>query len=568
MNLRLQMLVIGVFILNSAAWRCSKPGRFRNPDEDETSCELYVTCIPNPDGTFEIKNDQCNIGNMFSAKYQRCITGDSCDNLEDFYAIEYECKECGKFVNVKSQDCRQFVNCLKTKDPGVFIPVKQSCPNNQVFSAKTLSCVDENDYQCPPIVLKSLSDFVCLNVGKYPDESVPNCRGYRLCSKLRNGTMVSKNFLCEKDHIFSEIERKCVTSDIYDCPDDGNHDFKCSAVGRYPDKLSKTCETFYNCFQNSEGELKATLLTCSRGNIFSAITSKCVSTSEYVCPIAHVELELLDHHTVSAIKRLTEEEEIAACAESGRFPNENDQCETYYLCSRDPQANWFKVIAHCPPESLFSPEQKRCVSINDYACPITTTQSFSVTDSAFEESSIECIGAGRVSNREDDTCRTYYLCSLNLKNVLTSALFICPENSVFSTKQNKCVPNETYTCASFIETTITPEISDESGDGIDIVNSDQVDQSSASNTSLFSEYPISYVYVKTESTTSTLPTNYKYPCTATGRFADMNSADCRSYFLCTEYKSGTILSVHLHCPSGMVFSRNESKCVVSTKYLC
>ncbi|XP_058442728.1 uncharacterized protein LOC131425134 [Malaya genurostris] len=572
MNQQMQVLIIFSLISNIIAHECSKPGRFRDPDEEEGNCELYVTCLPNADGTFEMRNDQCNPGSLFSAKYQRCIVGEACDSLEDFYSIEYECKECGKYVNIKSQDCRQFVNCLKTKDPGVYIPIKQNCPKDQVFSAKTLSCVDESEYQCPPIVLKFLSDFVCLDVGRYPDESIPNCHGYRLCSKLRNGTLVSKNFLCENNTIFSEIERSCVSSDSYDCPDDGNNDFICPGVGRYPDKISKTCETYHNCVLNSKGILRPTVSTCPGGTIFSAITSKCVSSSEYVCPTQLAEIEQFAQHadnepsTIS--KQATNEEKTAVCSKSGRFANEDDElCETYYICSRDLQGNWFKVIERCPSGSLFSYELERCVSDADFVCFVQATE-FSLTTST-EVNHFECIGAERVPNNEDITCKTYYLCSLNSNNTLSRVLFTCPQDLVFSSQLNKCVKDSDRLHCSNELSSVSSDNSDESGDGLDSTTNYQGVSEMIPTIETVSDL-LTLASNKNQilHTTTTLTTTYEYPCTATGRFADINSVNCRSYFLCTDDKSGGIISVHLNCPSGMVFSRNENKCVVSTKYLC
>lgn len=551
------------------AWQCSRPGRFRDPEEEPESCNLYVTCIPDGEGSFTLRNDQCSSGNLFSEKYQRCISGESCDSLEDFYSIEYECKECGKFVNVKSQDCRQFVNCLKTKDPGVFVPIKQNCPKEQVFSAKTLTCVDESDYQCPPKVLKFLSDFVCLGVGQYPDESVPNCQGYRLCSKLKNGTLVSENFLCENDFIYSETEQKCVSPDNYDCPDDGNSDFECPGVGRYPDKVSKTCETYYNCVQNSRGELKSTLSTCPGGTMFSAITSKCVSASEYVCPTALAELDLFEQQSTNEpgiARRIADETEINDCSNSGRLANENDQmCKTYFLCSRDPDGNWFKQLVRCPSGTVFSSERKRCLDNTEFTCPTSTTEELPTlpTTTTVEVQQEECVGAGRSPNTEDVTCKTFYLCSLNSDNELVRALFRCPEGSIFSTETNKCVKNDgTHGDCSGDHDASIEDSFDQSGDGLDPTIKPEVPQ--------VTESPPATETVETTVNTITIvaTASYEYPCTATGRFADINSIDCRSYFLCAEDDTGTIVSTHLHCPSGMVFSRNSNKCVASTRNLC
>ncbi|XP_055615038.1 uncharacterized protein LOC129761346 [Toxorhynchites rutilus septentrionalis] len=569
-------IIFGLIVVNVFSWECTKPGRFPDP-EDSEGCDNYVTCIPNSGGSFELRTDQCNPGSLFSAKYQRCIVGDSCDELEDFYSIEYDCSECGKFVNVHSHDCRQFVNCLKTKDPGVFVAIKQSCPKAQVFSSKSLSCVNESEYQCPPVALKFLSDFVCLDVGKYPDESVPNCKGYRLCSKLRNGTLVSNNYLCENSFVFSEVEKKCVSHVDYDCPDDSNYSFVCPGIGQYPDAVSKTCETFHNCVENSKGQLESTLSTCLEGDIFSAIASKCVSKLEYVCPRALTELKLLDQYAEDGpinVRPLSSDLEISLCVESGRFSNDEDErCETYNLCSRDAQDNWFKVIVRCPSGTLFSSEKKRCVDNEAFVCSTMTTELLLPSTSdlpTVELNTYECVEGGAIANADDNTCKTYYLCSLNSENILTQALFICPHESLFSTLLNKCVKDDgTFQCHGTTQLAALDN-SDVSGDGIDttviiqstVVDSGQIEVPSLTKSDTPSDSQVTIL-------TTTIPaSSYTYPCTATGRFADINSEDCGSYFLCKEDKSGSIVSVHLNCPSGMVFSRNNNKCIISDKYLC
>ncbi|XP_055607991.1 uncharacterized protein LOC129755491 [Uranotaenia lowii] len=557
------------------SWECKRPGRFRDPEESQDSCELYVTCIPDPDEGFTMRNDQCASGYRFSPKYQRCLLGETCDNLEDFYSIEYQCKECGKFVNVKSQDCRQFVNCLRTTDPGVYIPIKQNCPKGQLFSAKSLTCVDKSEYQCPSAVLKFLSDFVCLGTGMYPDESVRNCRGYRLCSKDENEKLESKSFLCENYTIFSETEHKCVPADQYDCPDDD--DFICPGIGRYPDKSSKMCETYHNCYENSEKKVRSMLFTCPGKTIFSAITSKCVAPSEYVCPSTWAELEI-------------SEEEDAVCQRSGRFSNENDtRCETYFLCTKNTKGSWIKVQLRCPAGNVFSTISNRCVHASNFSCPgspATTTIEIVVSTTAptstemvtptttflpvpvettVREDRPECEGAGRFHNTNDDTCTTYYLCALSSENILTRTLLSCPEGTLFSIDLNRCIQVDGHDeCVSGILTVTTPVFYyEQSGDGLD--NTDSVSQSSQSGSE---DNEIDELAAIPTTITTILATYYEYPCTTTGRFADINSVDCKSYFLCKENYPGSITSLHLNCPEGMVFSRNINKCVISTKYLC
>uniref|UniRef100_A0A182N0N3 Chitin-binding type-2 domain-containing protein n=1 Tax=Anopheles dirus TaxID=7168 RepID=A0A182N0N3_9DIPT len=617
-------------------WRCQRAGRFANPKDP--SCRTYVTCIPAGDA-FILRHDECGATALFSGRYQRCITGSDCAALDDFYAIEYACDECGKFALAGSTDCRQFVNCLKTKDPGVFVPIRQSCPVGRLFSAAAHACVPEEELECsptpppPPTTTTEvapvpsatfagghLPDFVCLGPGRFPDESVPHCRGYRWCTDDgTDGRLVSRSFLCEPGRVFSETEHGCVPAGSYPCPDDdvGPDRFRCVAVGRFPDRSAAGCERYFDCQRTASGTLRATLGQCPPGTVFSWLTTRCVPGAEYVCPVAAL------GETVAVVLPAVSSRERAPrtrCSSSGRFANEADvHCRTYSICTRDARGRWVRVLVRCPAGTVFSRDASRCVGSETLPPPACTTPGTSTVastskvpiapdddpDSGYAESGeeLECSEPDRLlPNPTDRTCRTYFGCrwdeATGRGRRLRLQLLVCSAGTRFSTSEARCVP------------TLEPApVDDPSDDGSSEdrtvlcsepeLGSGEPPLEAWSPTSTTVATAISRPTDPTppEQSTTTQPTvperiapqdgigddaggggigsiSYsgpapEYPCTATGRFADINSVDCRSYFLCKlPHPSGSLVSVHLTCPDGMVFSRNVNKCVVSNRHVC
>uniref|UniRef100_A0A182R247 Chitin-binding type-2 domain-containing protein n=1 Tax=Anopheles funestus TaxID=62324 RepID=A0A182R247_ANOFN len=663
-------------------FQCQRPGRFANPDDP--SCRTYLTCIPDNDpdrGPFILRQDECGVNALFSGRYQRCITGSDCATLEDFYAIEYECYECGKFVLPGSTDCRQFVNCLKTKDPGVFVPIRQSCPAGKLFSDDAHACVLEEEFECgsakPTTTAKTaldasplpsaqvadasftgghLSDFVCLSPGRFPDESVPHCRGYRWCTSERTaehgGRLVSRNFLCEAGQVFSEVEKRCVPTESYQCPDDdvSADRFRCVAVGRFPDRSATGCEQYFNCQQTATGTLKAALAQCPAGTVFSWLTTRCVPSAEYVCPVGAIGADLaIAGETVAvvlpALKQPDQTGEIELtnqrgrshrnrCSSSGRFANDADAyCRTYFICTRDARGAWARVLVRCPAGTLFSRTASRCVgseTASQSLCPVrepTTVPPVIALDvedpdEGFNGSDeeLECSEPDRLlPNPTDRTCRTYFGCRWDditeraeqTTRRLRLHLLQCPQGLVFSTGAARCV---NASSRAHLEHTVTDDMPDdgsseaystfcgepEDGSGESPLDHSAQPWSSTSTVPAVSRQESSSTEQSTTIATSTgkLTTSNapdiseriapldsasdggggsfsysgpvpEYPCTATGRFADINSVDCRSYFLCKlQQPSGSFVSVHLTCPDGMVFSRNVNKCIVSNRHVC
>uniref|UniRef100_A0A182XYB8 Chitin-binding type-2 domain-containing protein n=1 Tax=Anopheles stephensi TaxID=30069 RepID=A0A182XYB8_ANOST len=661
-----------------SSFQCQRPGRFSNPDD--ASCRTYLTCIPDTDpdhGPFTLRQDECGVNALFSGRYQRCITGTDCATLEDFYAIEYECYECGKFVLPSSTDCRQFVNCLKTKDPGVFVPIRQSCPAGKLFSGEAHACVPEEDYECgadkptttPKLGVSNvspsaqvadatfsgghLSDFVCLSPGRFPDESVPHCRGYRWCTsehiadQPHSGRLVSRNFLCESDQVFSEIEKRCVPTGSYQCPDDdvSVDRFRCVAVGRFPDRSATGCERYFHCQQTATGTLKATLAQCPTGTVFSWLTTRCVPSAEYVCPVAAIGMDLaIPSETVAVVlpalkqpdskgdtelaNNRTRSSQRNRCSSSGRFANDADvHCRTYFICTRDARGAWARVLVRCPAGTLFSRAASRCVgseTLPQSFCTVTVPSTVPPVlidldddsrdrSDADSEEELECSEPERsLPNPTDRTCRTYFGCRWDEGTEQTTGRFRlhllkCPRGMVFSTVAARCLlagsrasePEHEDTSDEGSSADYSPFCSEpgEDGSGDSVDHSEQLWLSTSTVPAVTRVELFTTEQSTTTTTTITTSTDKltsptvpditeriapqdggsfsysgpvpEYPCTATGRFADINSVDCRSYFLCKlQQPSGSFVSVHLTCPDGMVFSRNVNKCIVSNRHVC
>uniref|UniRef100_A0A182M770 Chitin-binding type-2 domain-containing protein n=1 Tax=Anopheles culicifacies TaxID=139723 RepID=A0A182M770_9DIPT len=659
-------------------FQCQRPGRFDNPDDP--SCRTYLTCIPHniPDqGAFLLRQDECGVNALFSGRFQRCISGSDCATLEDFYAIEYECYECGKFVLPGSTDCRQFVNCLKTKDPGVFVPIRQSCPTGKIFSEEAHACVLEEEFECnsakptpkmPPDASLSpsaqiadpsysgghLSDFVCLSPGRFPDESIPHCRGYRWCTSERTADhgvrLVSRNFLCESGQLFSEFEKRCVPTGSYQCPDDevSVDRFRCMVVGRFPDRNAIACGSYYHCQQTATGTLKATLAQCPMGTVFSWLTTRCVPSAEYVCPVGAIGADLgIAGETVAvvlpAIKQSDQKGDAQSvnsrgrshrnrCSSSGRFANDADAlCRTYFICTRDARGAWARVLVRCPAGTIFSRTASRCVgseTASQSLCPVSEPSTIppaidrNVGDSDERyngsDEELECTEPDRLlPNPTDRTCRTYFGCrwddvterSNQTTRRLRLHLLQCPQGLVFSTSAARCMNASFRTDLKHTDTDDIPDDGSgayftfcgvsEDGSGEIIDPSPDAWLSTSTIPSGIQQEPKSTEQPTTinSSTSKISLTNAlnliqriapqdsasddgggsfsysgpmpEYPCTATGRFADINSVDCRSYFLCKlQQPSGSFVSVYLTCPDGMVFSRNVNKCIVSNRHVC
>ncbi|XP_050068224.1 mucin-5AC-like [Anopheles maculipalpis] len=130
-------------------------------------------------------------------------------------------------------------------------------------------------------------------------------------------------------------------------------------------------------------------------------------------------------------------------------------------------------------------------------------------------SAVQCAKEGTIPDDESDTCATYYLCAVNSDNVLSPVLVQCPGSTVFSRELHQCVDASAYSCRR-------ARVRREAG----------------------------------------------FQCTAQGRYPNVASTDCKSYYLCTKNTDGTLIAALVNCPSSTIFSADKQSCVQSPPNIC
>uniref|UniRef100_A0A182W5J4 Chitin-binding type-2 domain-containing protein n=1 Tax=Anopheles minimus TaxID=112268 RepID=A0A182W5J4_9DIPT len=130
-----------------------------------------------------------------------------------------------------------------------------------------------------------------------------------------------------------------------------------------------------------------------------------------------------------------------------------------------------------------------------------------------------CEQAGAIPDEESDTCATYYLCAVTSDNGLVPLYAQCPGSTVFSRELRQCVDASTYQCPGVGP---NPRVSREAG----------------------------------------------FQCTEDGRFRNVESTDCKTYYLCTKNTDGSLIAALLNCPSSTIFSEEKRSCVTSPPNVC
>lgn len=138
------------------------------------------------------------------------------------------------------------------------------------------------------------------------------------------------------------------------------------------------------------------------------------------------------------------------CTRSGRFKDStDDNCGSYYYCSMY-NGSFVTAKYTCPSGTYFSPALHRC-TIN-YFCesatitsPTTTTTlptTISQTATEAERKGVQqnfaCITVGRYANVNDDSCKSYYLCSRLSNGSFIETAYQCPHNFIFDQSICKC----------------------------------------------------------------------------------------------------------------------------------
>lgn len=632
--------------VNSIEFECENEGFAL---EESDNCGVYYYCVKSANNDFFPVKFKCPQGEEFSLLEHKCVPEDSneCAKLPEIpndsplLLDDFICPSSGRFPNVESPDCKSYYVCSN-----IMIPVLTNCPSTTVFSWVSMKCVVSSAFTCP-------------NKMTTTTEATTSPTDYEVTTQDYFTTTDTENPFPE-----STTEQNALTSS-------SPPSFICTSNGRFSDPESIDCKGYYLCTENTEGLFEATLNQCPSITMFCPASGKCVLPSEYDCPAVVIttanpsekpsttvttssSTEASTLTTPPTTKLSTDviisttdvitatnepsKNESFACTGNGRFPDpESIDCRSYYLCTETTDGFFQTILNQCPMDTIFHPENSKCVLPSSYHCskeettspnptempttaetsvlssvtltittpetstPVTTTQ----VPPSFE--SFVCPAVGRFPDPLSTNCESYYLCSTTVTGVYNPVLTQCPQGTLFSADQNRCVLVSQYQCPTSITSSTvkptspetTPSTTPTLGKFVctSIGRHPDTTQPDCSKykyclltaTNVFLEYtfncptgsyfnalelrcsigyncPNVYTTVTPESTTDLSLMTTPFYCTSAGRFPDPTSKGCDTYIMCMRTAVGNIQNYNFKCPNGSKFSPTESKC--STSYSC
>ena len=128
----------------------------------------------------------------------------------------------------------------------------------------------------------------------------------------------------------------------------------CTEIGSF-EINDGTCENYYICV-NDGVNLNPIILSCANTFIFDPVQGRCVSESTTTCQQATT-----PSTTTSA----------PLCVRYGRFPIQDVNCKSYYLCYWNGTSYTIMDNLSCPNTLVFNPTSEKCVSPLTFTCPGT-----------------------------------------------------------------------------------------------------------------------------------------------------------------------------------------------------
>ncbi|XP_019563256.3 mucin-2 [Aedes albopictus] len=205
------------------------------------------------------------------------------------------------------------------------------------------------------------------------------------------------------------------------------------------------------------------------------------------------------------------------CEKEGFAVVQSTNCSSYYYCVRSANNEFYPIEFKCPSGEEFSLVLLKCIPEEENECgklPGTLVEDPILTEE------FVCPSQGRFPDVESLDCKSYFTCAADL----IPARNTCPSVTIFSWTAMKCVMPDTFTCPNSVVTTTEEPTTTKAPDG--------------------------------------------FVCTGEGRFADPQTVDCKTYYLCTKTPSGTVEASLNQCPSTTIFSSISSKCVTQENYVC
>ena len=121
-----------------------------------------------------------------------------------------------------------------------------------------------------------------------------------------------------------------------------------------------TCRNYYMCVDNGVN-FNQVLLSCASTFIFDPTQGRCVSESTTTCQQTTTSSTTTPSTTTSA----------PLCVKYGRFPIQDVNCKSYYLCYWNGTNYTIMNNLSCPNTLIFNPTSEKCVSPLTFTCPGT-----------------------------------------------------------------------------------------------------------------------------------------------------------------------------------------------------
>lgn len=573
MKRRLVVLICCILLetachVNSIEFDCKNEG-FALKESD--NCGFYYYCVKSANNVFTPVKFKCPQGEEFSLLELKCVPENSneCPELPEvpiddpLLLDDFVCPSSGRFPNVKSPDCKSYYVCSN-----ILIPMMTNCLSTTIFSWVSMKCVPSTSFTCPNEITTTT-------------EAPTSPTDYEVTTQ---DLVTSETTDTADPSTENTTEPNALTTSTTPSP------FICTGSGRFSDPESLDCKDYYLCTDNTEGFFEATLKQCPSLTIFYPATGKCVLPTAYECPTVEItansptenpsttdamtsSTEALTLTTPSTTKISTDviisttdvitptnepsKNEPFACKENGRYPDpESNDCRSYYLCTEMTDGFFQKILNQCPLDTIFHPENRKCVQPSSYHCskeettspnpttepstvetPVSSSETATVTttEPSTPETTTQvppslelfvCLAVGRFPDPLSTNCESYYLCSTTATGEYNAVRTQCPKGTIFSLTQNRCVLISLYQCPTS-------------------TNSSTVKPTSLETT-----------------TPSTTPTLGKFVCTSVGRHPDTTQLDCSKYKYCLLTATNVFLEYTFNCPAGSYFNAHELRCSI------
>ncbi|EAT33923.1 AAEL013812-PA [Aedes aegypti] len=476
---------------------------------------------------------------------------------------QLECEKEG-FAIVQSTNCGSYYYCFKSAN-NEFYPIEFKCPSDEEFSLLILKCIPKEENECGKLPETPVGpedptfseEFVCPSQGRFPDVESLDCKSYYSCT----ADLIPTPNKCPSVSIFSWTLMKCVMPETFTCPNEivtttevmtteaattetvtteaattetvttematttsNPESFVCVAEGRFPDPQTVDCKSYYLCAKTPSGSVAATLNQCPSTALFSPISSKCVTSENYVCPQTVSPTSTMEPSTTSTV----ETTEIVDSTTSSFVTDEMEQPSTTTIDTTIETEQPSEEITHSV--SVTETEERSTTAY------VTTTETTTEVVVTTEEPSVE-----------ETTLSTTISAETTSTADITSSEETTHSVSVTDTEQ------EQSTTANTMSTEVTTEII--------VTTEEPVVKETTSTESNVEEST-------TDGITTKDPSVESFTCTARGRFPNPAASDCNSYYLCAENAEGILEATLNKCPSVTVFDPLKGKCVHSNEYQC